>query len=247
MFAIVQLGNRQFKVKAKDFIRVPYQNQAKGIPFQVPVLAFISDKNSYFDKENLKKSQVTAVLIRQTLSKKQLVFKKKRRKGYRKTQGHRQKMSELKILELRSPDGEISKVDFKPVKSKELASKKAVSKSLQKAPSGKAKPKGTKSDKMKSAKTHKATQTIKNKKSASPSTKTKKTAQTIKKTQTKAKPTNQTKKSDKPKQKSPVTPKNKKSSAKLSTEKKAKSTQKVTSKTQKPIKSRTKSSTKKGD
>ena len=160
MFAIVQLGNRQFKVKANDFIRVPFQNQAEGSQFQVPVLAFISDKNSYFDSESLKKSQVTAVLIRQMLSKKQLVFKKKRRKGYRKTQGHRQKMSELKILELKSPDGQVAKGEFKPRKPKDSASKTAQSGQVDE-------PKSTKSDKIKSGK--------------SPSAQSQKPAQTSKK------------------------------------------------------------------
>ena len=135
MFAIVKLGNRQFKVKAGDFIRAPFQNQEQGKSFQIPVLAFGADKTFTFDGESLKKSKVTAVLIRQTLSKKQLVFKKKRRKGYRRTKGHRQKISELKILELKSPDGQISKVEIKsknkPVKKAESSKTAGTSKTVE--------------------------------------------------------------------------------------------------------------------
>ena len=120
MFAIVKLGNQQFKVKAGDFIRVPYQKVSPGDEIEIPVLGFSESEGEdfVFTKEDLKKSKVKAVLLRQALAKKVLVFKKKRRKGYRKTRGYRQKLSELKVLELCSPSGKISKVDIKKVSSK---------------------------------------------------------------------------------------------------------------------------------
>ena len=118
MFAIVKLGNQQFKVKAGDFIRVPYQNVSQGEQIEIPVLGFGDESQFCFSAEELKKSKVKAVLLRQSLSKKVLVFKKKRRKGYRRTKGHRQKVSELKVLELCSPDGKVSKVEWKKAGSK---------------------------------------------------------------------------------------------------------------------------------
>ncbi|MDE0092262.1 MAG: bL21 family ribosomal protein, partial [Oligoflexia bacterium] len=79
----------------------------------IPVLAFGSENNMICDSSQLKKSKVKAILLRQSLAHKIIVFKKKRRKGYRRTQGHRQKITELKILELQSPDGKVSKVEHK--------------------------------------------------------------------------------------------------------------------------------------
>lgn len=125
MFAIIRLGNQQFKVQAGNFIRVPFQNHSVNDQINIPVVAFGSSKNLVFDSSQLKKSKVKAQVIRQSLGRKVLVFKKKRRKGYRRTKGHRQKMTELKILELCSPSGEISKV--KADSSKKVSDKKSIS------------------------------------------------------------------------------------------------------------------------
>lgn len=112
MFAIICLGNQQFKVKAGDFIRVPFQSQPLDSKIDVPIVAFSNEKDLVFDKTKLKKSKVKAVVVRQLLSRKVLVFKKKRRKGYRRTRGHRQKMTELKIMELHSPEGKVNQVKW---------------------------------------------------------------------------------------------------------------------------------------
>ena len=112
MFAIVRLGNQQFKVKAGDFIRAPFQNHPLEEQIELPVVAFGGGKDFVFDSPKLKSSKVKAVIVRQSLSKKVLVFKKKRRKGYRRTNGHRQKITELKILELRSPEGQVTQVKW---------------------------------------------------------------------------------------------------------------------------------------
>ena len=124
MFAIVKLGNQQFKVKAGDFIRVPYQKVSPGEEIEAPVLGFGEEDEFVFSAEELKKSKVKAILLRQSLSKKSLVFKKKKRKGYRRTKGHRQKISEFKVLELCSPAGKTSKVEFKKPASKKANEKK---------------------------------------------------------------------------------------------------------------------------
>ena len=112
MFAIIKVGNQQFKVKAGDFIRAPFQKLSAGDKMDIPVLAFGTEKDMICDSSQLKKSKVKALLLRQSLANKVIVFKKKRRKGYRRTQGHRQKISELRILELCSPDGKVSKIDL---------------------------------------------------------------------------------------------------------------------------------------
>lgn len=120
MFAIIRLGNQQFKVQAGDFVRAPFQQASVKDKIDIPVVAFGGAKDFVCDKSGLKGSKVKALVLRQSLAPKVLVFKKKRRKGYRKTRGHRQKVTELKILELFSPDGKVSKVDS----DKKSASKK---------------------------------------------------------------------------------------------------------------------------
>ena len=115
MFAIVKLGNQQFKVKAGDFLRAPYQNQPLNKKFALPIIAFGDENQFISDSLQLKKSEAQALVLRQSLSRKVLVFKKKRRKGFRRTQGHRQKITEIRIVELKSPSGQVSKVETKKV------------------------------------------------------------------------------------------------------------------------------------
>ena len=139
MFAIVKIGNQQFKVKAGDFIRAPYQKLSAGDTMNIPVIAFGTEKAMICDSSQLKKSKVKALLLRQSLANKLIVFKKKRRKGYRRTQGHRQKVTELQILELYSPDGKIFKIETKKKKAGKASSKKLPQLKTAKKPSVKAK------------------------------------------------------------------------------------------------------------
>ncbi len=136
MFAIVRVGSQQFKVQAGDYIRTPFQNHLEKEEIDLPVVAFRSEKAFLFDSAGLKGAQARAMVVRQFLGKKVLVFKKKRRKGYRRTRGHRQKITELKIIKLCSPEGQISQVEstsktsVKKAKA-EGASKKASVKKVQ--------------------------------------------------------------------------------------------------------------------
>ena len=156
MFAIVKLGNRQFKVKAGDFIRVPFQNHPPSSSIDLPVLAFGDGEKFAFDSSQLKKSKVKALVVRQSLSPKVLVFKKKRRKGYRRTRGHRQKVTELQILELKSPEGQLAKVELKKkasTKSAPATAQKALKdKAVTKAKTASAKPQKAKAPAFKAKK-----------------------------------------------------------------------------------------------
>ena len=111
MFAIVSFSKQQFKVKAGDFIRVPRQMEEPESMINVPVLAFGEGESFAFDEPQLKKAYAKAVVLRHLRGSKILVFKKKRRKGYRRTKGHRQELTEVCIVELGSPNGEVAKAD----------------------------------------------------------------------------------------------------------------------------------------
>ena len=109
MFAIVKVGNKQFKVKAGDFVRVPFQSLEEKSEVKLPLVAFAQDKDFVIGESSLKGSHAKALVIRHFLDRKVLVFKKKRRKGYRKTKGHRQKLTQIQVVELKSPSGKVEK------------------------------------------------------------------------------------------------------------------------------------------
>ena len=101
MFAIVCTGNQQFKVSPGDLIRVPYLDGKKSqATVELKVLALQGKSDFLAGSADLKKASVKAVVLGHGLGKKSLVFKKKRRKGYRRTKGHRQAFTTLRITEI---------------------------------------------------------------------------------------------------------------------------------------------------
>lgn len=97
MFAIVDIAGQQFKVKKDDelFVHRLEGNVGDSIEFS-NVLMTGSD-----DKIDLKSSvKVKAEIIDHLKGDKVIVFKKKRRKGYQKMNGHRQYLTKIKVSEL---------------------------------------------------------------------------------------------------------------------------------------------------
>ena len=106
MFAVVRSGDKQFKVSSGALIRVPYlAGEKPKATLKLEALALEKGTDFFVAPGDLKKAFVTAKVLRHGLSKKTLVFKKKRRKGYRKTKGHRQAFTELQIIEIKFPSG----------------------------------------------------------------------------------------------------------------------------------------------
>lgn len=102
MFAIICAGNQQFKVSPGDVIRVPYLAGKKSkTTLKMKVLALQEGSDFFFSSAELKAASVKAVILGKELGAKNLVFKKKRRKGYRKTKGHRQAFTTLRITEIK--------------------------------------------------------------------------------------------------------------------------------------------------
>ena len=119
MFAVVRSGHRQFKVSTGDLIRVPRLSGEIQGNLKLETLAMEDAAGFFVCPEDLKKASVSARILRHGLGKKTLVFKKKRRKGYRRTKGHRQTFTELRITEIKLPSGKVisaekSKSDSRP-------------------------------------------------------------------------------------------------------------------------------------
>lgn len=137
MYAVIRTGGKQYKVKAGDLVNVELLEKSKGDEFDMDEVLFVSGKTSHVGAPTVSKAKVTVVVAKQDRAKKVLVFKKKRRKGYRKLQGHRQDYTQLFIKMIAAPDGESDSAEMKvkaPVeikeepKTKKAASKKASSK-----------------------------------------------------------------------------------------------------------------------
>lgn len=98
MYAIVDIAGTQFKVKEKDKIYVPLLNENTGNKITLDkVLLFSDGEKIEIGKPFLKEHTVEATVLENVKDDKVLVFKKKRRKGYKKLNGHRQNLTKISI------------------------------------------------------------------------------------------------------------------------------------------------------
>ncbi len=101
MFAYFKSGGKQFRAEPGARIRIPSIEVEPGesVTFD-EVLVASDDKNVKVGEPTVEGAKVTAEVLRHGRDKKVIVFKRKRRKGYRKKQGHRQGFTEIRVSEV---------------------------------------------------------------------------------------------------------------------------------------------------
>jgi large subunit ribosomal protein L21 len=101
MYAIVRTGGKQYQVACGDQVRVEKLEGSVGDTVDLSdVLMIVDGEEIKIGQPVLENAKVTAKIAEQGKSKKVIVFKKKRRKGYRLRKGHRQAYTALKIEEI---------------------------------------------------------------------------------------------------------------------------------------------------
>ncbi len=101
MFAVVNIAGQQFKVSENSTYFVPKLSKEpnKNITFK-EVLILNDDKNIKVGSPLIKGAKVTAKVLEHLKDDKVIVFKKKRRKGYRKFNGHRQQLTKIEVTKI---------------------------------------------------------------------------------------------------------------------------------------------------
>ncbi len=98
MFAIVKTGGKQYRVAPGDQIVVERIKGIVGSKVSLSeVLAIGGNGVPVIGKPLVADAAVSAKIVQQPRGTKVIVFKKKRRKNYRRTRGHRQELTVLKI------------------------------------------------------------------------------------------------------------------------------------------------------
>lgn len=115
MYAIIKTGGKQYKVQAGDVLQVEMLDQDLGSEFNISEILMIGGEKAHVGTPLVKNAKVTAVVTKQAKTKKVIVFKKKRRQGYRKFGTHKQNFTELFIKSITSPDGQTSTTDSEPL------------------------------------------------------------------------------------------------------------------------------------
>jgi large subunit ribosomal protein L21 len=100
-YAIIRTGGKQYQVSAGSLLRVEKLSGKVGDSVELKdVLAVVDENDARIGQPTVEGAVVTATIVEQDKAKKVLVFKKKRRKGYRVKRGHRQMFTALRISDI---------------------------------------------------------------------------------------------------------------------------------------------------
>jgi large subunit ribosomal protein L21 len=138
MYAIVEIAGQQFKVEAgkKIFVHRLEAEEGKKVEFD-QVLLIEDEGNITIGEPTIKEAVVEGMVLDHMRGDKVIVFKKKRKKGYRIKNGHRQNFTQVEIVSIngkgsakkataRKAEAAVSEVTIseEPVKPKKTAAKK---------------------------------------------------------------------------------------------------------------------------
>ena len=101
MYAIVEISGRQFKVEKKQKLFVNRLDAQEGKKVSFENVLMVNDGTKFsVGTPNVSGAQVDAKVLKHLKSDKVIVFKKKRRKGYKVRNGHRQAITEIEISDI---------------------------------------------------------------------------------------------------------------------------------------------------
>jgi len=114
MYAIVNISGKQFKATEGLKVRVPKQIGEEGSALEFDNVLLVNDgTNTHVGDPTVSGASVTATILNHGRDKKILVYKKKRRKGYQRKNGHRQWYTELEFQKIISSNTKKAKTASK--------------------------------------------------------------------------------------------------------------------------------------
>lgn len=146
MFAVIKTGAKQYKVAVGDVIKVEKLDGEAGTEISLDTVLMVGDDKGFkVGTPAVSGIIVTAEILEQARAAKIIVFKKKRRQGYRRKAGHRQEQTVLRIMGIgknapkkAAPKKAAAKAVELKAEEKKAAPKKAA---VKKAPAKKVAPK----------------------------------------------------------------------------------------------------------
>lgn len=111
MYAVIRTGGKQYTVRAGDTLRVEKLQHELGSEIALDEVLLVGGDKIHVGEPTVKNAKVTVVVTQQAKAPKLIVFKKKRRQGYRRLHGHRQLFTELFVKSIQSPTGEVSEAE----------------------------------------------------------------------------------------------------------------------------------------
>jgi len=133
MYAIVEIAGQQFKVAKDQKVFVHRLQEKEGSKITFDNVLLLDDGKITVGAPAIKGAEVTAKVLSHLKGDKVIVFKKKRRKGYRVKNGHRQFLTEIQIEGISTKAAAkkpVAKKEAKPVEEKKPVAKKAPAKKV---------------------------------------------------------------------------------------------------------------------
>ena len=101
MYAVIQTGGKQYKVAPGDMLKVEKLDAKQGDTIEINEVIMVADGDKVsVGKPTVANAKVTAEVMGEAKGEKLLIFKHRRRKGFRKTTGHRQHYTTLKVKDI---------------------------------------------------------------------------------------------------------------------------------------------------
>ena len=126
MFAVIRSGGKQYKVAQNEVIVVERMAGKSGSSIDLGDVLIVGDgTKTTVGKPTVDGAKVQATVVEHSRGDKIKVFKRKRRKGYRRTAGHRQLTTVLRISEITAPGMKAAKAAAKPQAAKKKTEAKA--------------------------------------------------------------------------------------------------------------------------
>jgi large subunit ribosomal protein L21 len=105
-YAIIQAGGKQFRVTEGEIVQVPSLTAEVGSSVEFEALLSADGDQVDVGTSALEGQRVSATVVKHGRGKKVIVFKKKRRKQYKKIHGHRQNFTAVRIDSVGATSGE---------------------------------------------------------------------------------------------------------------------------------------------
>lgn len=97
MYAIVKTGGKQYKVAPGDKVNIEKLDAQVGDEVQLTAICLVDGDKIEADPAKAGAAKVTAKVVEQFKGEKQIVFKFKKRKNYKRLRGHRQHLTRVEI------------------------------------------------------------------------------------------------------------------------------------------------------
>ena len=133
MYAVIKTGGKQYRVAAEDVIEIERTGAEEGDIVEFPVLMVAGDGNVEIGTPMIDGATVAAQVMALSRGPKIIIFKKKRRKHYRRKNGHRQDLMQVQITEILTGGKKPSKKAAAPAAKKEAAPKAEAKPAAEKA------------------------------------------------------------------------------------------------------------------